>query len=83
MYKKLFGEGNGEGGDAQSSVDPADKHFAKYYGWIYNTREVATFEGISMGEVWDLPIRQTLFDLTYLKAKTERDQRQIKQYHKR
>jgi hypothetical protein len=37
---------------------------------------VSEFEGISMNEVWELPVYQFLNDLNYLKIKRELDAEQ-------
>ena len=39
---------------------------------------VQEFEGISINEVWDLPVYQFLNDLSYLKMKREIDNEQEK-----
>ena len=50
--------------------------FQKSFGWIYNCKMVAEFEGLSMNETWELPIIQFLNDLTYIKIKGEMEAEQ-------
>lgn len=45
--------------------------FSKIWGWIYNGKQVAEFENISLEEVWELPVNQFLNDLSYLKMLRE------------
>jgi hypothetical protein len=44
---------------------------------------VQEFEGISINEVWDLPVFQFLNDLSYLKMKRELDNEQEKKLLKK
>lgn len=50
---------------------------------MYNTREVATFEGLTMDQTYELPATQVLNDLIYLKAKVAYDKELIKELNKR
>jgi hypothetical protein len=56
-----------------------EENFASNWGWIYNAKEVATFEGIPLDQVYDLPVIQFLNDLSYLKSKKQLDEHQYKQ----
>jgi hypothetical protein len=68
-FSALFGKSDGEesGGEGDSS------EFDRSYGWIYNCKMVAEFEGISLNEAWELPVLQFLNDLSYLKVKRKLD----------
>jgi len=44
--------------------------FFQNYGWLYAAREVATFENISLEQVWGLPVLQYLNGLQYIKSKS-------------
>ena len=56
-----------------------EENFANNWGWIYNAKEVAEFEGIPLDKVYDLPVIQFLNDLSYLKSKKQLDEYQYKQ----
>jgi len=43
------------------------------YGWHYQVELVARYEGIPMGDVWELKTLHFLNDLAYLKAKGEHE----------
>jgi len=60
----------GEQGESTGAMAAA---FSKIWGWVYQTKLVAEFEGISMEAAWDLPVRRYLNDLSYLKMKREVD----------
>jgi hypothetical protein len=47
------------------------------FGWIYNCKQIADFEGISVEEAWNIPTMRALNTLTYLKAKAEFDRDQL------
>lgn len=61
----------GEQGESTGAVAAA---FSKIWGWVYQTKLVAEFEGISMEQAWALPVRQYLNDLCYIKMKREVDE---------
>jgi hypothetical protein len=50
----------------------------QYYGWIYQTELVATFERITLEEAYELPALQFLNDLAYLKSKSEYEAEELK-----
>jgi hypothetical protein len=56
-----------------------EENFASNWGWIYNAKEVADFEAISLDKVYDLSVIQFLNDLSYLKSKKQLDEHQYKQ----
>lgn len=73
QYKSLFGlEADVHGETAQ--YDP----FNKRYGWIYCASTIAEYERITLEEAYDIPIRQALHDLTYLKARGKYELEQFK-----
>ena len=63
-------------GDEQPA--PND-HFTTNYGWIYNVKAVAEFEGINLEAAFNLSVVQGLNDLSYLKEKQAFDARNTKQ----
>jgi hypothetical protein len=69
QYKGLFSGG-------ESVTDP----FNKYYGWVFSATQVAEHERITLEQAFDLPIRQALNNLAYLKSKGEYDKSQIKRH---
>ena len=50
--------------------------FEKYFGWMYNIKCVSELEQCKMDEVYELPTRQFLNDLSYLKMKRKVDKQQ-------
>lgn len=52
--------------------------FNKRYGWIYSATQVAAHEGIALDQVFALPVRQALNDLSFLKAKVKYESDQLK-----
>ena len=68
-YVGLFGEGNSEDGQNGFGTGAAVREkFNERFGWIYNVKRIADFEGVSMKEAWEIPVRQALNTLSYLKA---------------
>lgn len=61
----------GDGDDEPVAKD----HFTDHFGWIYNVKSVAEFEGITMEAAFDLSVVQGLNDLVYLKEKQAYDAR--------
>jgi hypothetical protein len=73
QYKNLFGldaEVNGEG--ASSAF------FNRRYGWTYSVSQIADYEKITLDEAFNLPVRQGLNDLNYLKEKGKYEAEQLK-----
>jgi hypothetical protein len=54
--------------------------FNETYGWIYSATIVAEHERITLEQAFDLPVRQALNDLSYLKAKRNYDESQMKKH---
>lgn len=81
FYKKfptLFGEADeSEGQDEGGNPDFSDG-FNENFGWIYNVKNVAEFEGITLEAAYNLNIMQFFNDLVYLKEKSKHDERLIK-----
>lgn len=72
-YKSLFGvdpEVNG----AEASEDK----FNKRYGWVYSASQVAEYQRIKLDEAFELPVRQALNALAYLKAKAKYEAEMLK-----
>lgn len=70
-YRGLF-----EGGGTVGSVNT--EKFSRQYGWLHNTKEIADFKNVTLDEAFELPIREALNILSYLKAKSKLDQDLIK-----
>ena len=73
-FQYLFQNDIGDSGDG--SILSAN--FEKHFGWIYNIKCVAEFEGIKMDDVYLLPVQHFLNDLSYLKMKRALDAEQEK-----
>ena len=54
-----------EGGEADDSL-PDDNDFNTRFGWIYNAKQVADFENISLWEFWEKDVMSFLNHLLYL-----------------
>ena len=74
-YSGLF-ELDEEGEDVEVKKDG----FNETYGWIYSATQVAEHERITLEQAFDLPVRQALNDLSYLKAKRQYDEQQMKKH---
>lgn len=59
---------------------PYSDPFNKNYGWIYSATQVAEHERVTLEEAFDIPVRQALNDLSYLKAKKQYDENQLKKH---
>lgn len=77
-YPGLFGTSDDEPGGNEDSGGDINRQFHKRYGWIDNTKKLASFEGIKLEDAWNLPIVQAFNDLSYLKAKDKHDKDFIK-----
>ena len=64
--------------DEQVSSRSGVSNFMRYYGWIFQTELVATFEKITLEQAYEIPLLQYLNDLAYLKAKGEYEAEQLK-----
>lgn len=73
QFKRLFDNGDDDEGADGIRGNKLVERFTRNYGWIYTTRELATFEGISLEQAFNLPVVQALNDLLYLKEKIEYD----------
>lgn len=71
-YNTLFGLDEEVSGDAQNDF------FNKRYGWIYSATQVAEHERITLDKAFELPVRQALNDLAFLKAKAKYEIEQSK-----
>lgn len=71
-YKNLFGLDKAVSGDVE------EEEFNKRHGWIYSATQVAQHEGKSLDDTFNLPVRQALNDLVYLKAKGKYEAEQLR-----
>lgn len=62
-FKPLFGLDDEVVGD-KAKIDPFNKRF----GWTYAVTRVAEYERVTLDQAYELPSRQFLNDLAYLKA---------------
>lgn len=63
---------------ANGSKGLVAKDFSKNFGWIYNVKMVADMEGVSMDEVYNMPIRRFLNNLSYIKMYREMEGEELK-----
>ena len=56
--------------------------FMVNYGWLFNVKSVAEFEGIETNKVYDLPYLRFMNALAYLKAKSDWEKEEIKEMTK-
>lgn len=77
-YKGLFGSGPDEEGEDDGGGGIAGESFTKRYGWMYNTREIADYECITVDQAYELPVIHALNVLAYLKAKRQHEKELIK-----
>ena len=79
-YPILFEAGATEQEEESMEIDHV---FAKYYGWIYSTTQVAEHERITLDQAFELPVLQYLNDLAYLKMKHKVERKQIEEAYKK
>lgn len=70
----LFSEGV-EGVEDEDGGEAVSDGFIKQFGWIYSTKQVAEFEGITMDAAYELGLIQYMNDLVYLKEYGEHTKR--------
>ena len=81
QFKGLFGQADDGGGSDGEESGRGMGGFMQHYGWIYQAKLVADFEGITLNQAFDLPTINFLNDLAYLKAKMEHDNELIKKQY--
>ena len=81
-YSALFDEGDDEPGDDGEERGAVNNVFHKQYGWFYSTKQVAEYEGVKLSDVWDFKVMHVLNDLSYLKAKKQHEEAQLKRLMK-
>jgi hypothetical protein len=77
-FKGLFGAADDEGGSGEDEGGRGSSGFMQNYGWIYQAKLVADFEGIPLDQAFNLSVINFLNDLAYLKAKMEHDNELIR-----
>lgn len=83
-YRSLFGQTDIEGEEGYEGATQGDSEtFESRWGWIYNAELIKGFEGISLSEVWELPVIQALNGLAYLKDKSKNEKEQIEKMNKK
>ena len=75
-YPALFDKRDDKQGDSEGESAGDVNNFTKHFGWLYNAKMVADFEGIPVESVWSLKVIHFLNDLLYLKLKLENEHRQ-------
>lgn len=71
-YKSLFGV------DEEVSGEISNDRFNRRYGWTYSASCIAEYERITLEQAYNIPIRQALNGLTYLKEKGIYEAAQLK-----
>lgn len=64
--------------DGSAAVHP----FNKRYGWLYSATCVADHERITLEQAYDIPVRQAMNDLSYLKSKNAYQNEQLDKIRK-
>lgn len=78
-FKWLFDIQEHEVEDTDEPIKAEALHpFIENYAWIFSAREVATHEGITLDQAFNLPVIQALNALSYLKSKQDYDKKQAK-----
>jgi hypothetical protein len=77
-FTGLFGEQDGGSRDETSGSERGGSKFMQYFGWQYSTKLIADYENCKVGEAYELSTIECLNILSYLKAKTDFDNEQIK-----
>jgi hypothetical protein len=78
QFSGLFEGEIDKSGDSEERGRGNDNGFMQRFGWIYQATIIAEHERIKLEAVYALPTIQCLNALSYLKAKNQHDQNQIK-----
>ena len=79
-YGSLFGQRDTQEQESnEGEIERDTETFEARWGWVYNAELIKGFEGVSLNQVWELPIIQALNGLAYLKDKNQNERRQIEQ----
>lgn len=83
-YRSLFGQTDTEGEESnEGEIERNTETFEARWGWVYNAELIKDFEGITLDEVWQLPIIRALNALAYIKDKRKNEQEQIERLNKK
>ena len=75
----LFGQTPSDDEDHGGTKEEYEPTFTERFGWIYNVKQVADYERVTLDYVYDrLPLMQFMNDLVYLKEKEQEDIRILK-----
>jgi hypothetical protein len=77
-FGALFDKGIDENDDSGQGSGGSNS-FAANYGWIYSTKQVKEFEGITLDQAYDLNILQYLSDLVYIKEEQKNERRMMEE----
>jgi hypothetical protein len=77
-FTGLYGEQTDKGRDEGAGSDRGGSKFIEYFGWQYSTKLIAEYENCTVSEAYELTTIECLNILSYLKAKTDYDNEQIK-----
>jgi hypothetical protein len=77
-FTGLFGEQDGGSGNETGASDRGGSKFMQYFGWQYSTKLIAEYENCRVSEAYEFSTIECLNILSYLKAKTDYDNEQIK-----
>ena len=75
---ELFGQGTDEGDDESPRQGSDAESFDGRFGWLYNAKQVADFEGISLDECFEKDVTSFLNYLIYLKAYSSHQEKLMK-----
>ena len=77
-FTGLFGEQDVAVRDEGGQSERGGSKFMQYFGWQYSAKLIAEYENCTVTEVYDMSTIESLNILSYLKAKTDFDNEQIK-----
>jgi hypothetical protein len=83
-YRTLFNQAVDEGEKInEAPSEGIVETFESRWGWVYNAELLKGFEGVTLDEVWELPIIQALNGLAYLKDKSKNERDQVEKMNKK
>ena len=77
-FTGLFGEQDGGNRDESEQSERGGSKFMHYFGWQYSAKLIAEYENCTVTQGYEMSTIECLNILSYLKAKTDFDNEQIK-----
>ena len=77
-FTGLYGETIDKNRDEGGGSNRGGSKFIEYFGWQYSTKLIADYENCTVTEAYEMSTIECLNALSYLKAKTDYDNEQIK-----